>query len=190
MDLGQRRVGPMAELTAEMVVDALVPSEVQVAPNGRQVAFVVAPVGRREEQAQTAIWLVPTDGARPARQVTAGLVHDRSPRWSPDGAWLYFLSDRAERGTAHLHRLALDGGEAQALTGGKLVIDAYAPLPDGRTVVLVAADPPSEEDERRERERDDAQVFGERWRRARLRLLDLATREVRLLDCLADRHVV
>ncbi len=43
---------------------------------------------------RTALWLVPTDGSEPGRQLTLGALHDAAPRWSPDGRWLAFLSDR------------------------------------------------------------------------------------------------
>jgi dipeptidyl aminopeptidase/acylaminoacyl peptidase len=177
-----------ATLTAEMIVDGLIPSEPQLAPDGKFVAFTVAPVGRRERERQSAIWLAATDGTTPPRRVTAGVVEDRLPRWSPDGAWLYFLSDRDERGKAQLHRLPIAGGEAEALTDWKGGVKEYAPLRDGR-VALLAPDGASEEDERRERERDDAQVYGERWPRARLRLLDVTTREIRSVAGLDEEDV-
>ena len=55
---------------------------------------------------------------------------------------------------------------------------------------MVAADEPTEEDKRRRAERDDALVWGQRLRYGRLRLLDLATGELRAVDGLGDRHVV
>ncbi|MFN8514219.1 MAG: hypothetical protein U0841_16845 [Chloroflexia bacterium] len=85
------------------------------------------------------------------------------PKWSPDGAHLYFLSDRAERGKTQLQRLPLGGGEAEALTTWKGSIEEYTRLPGGQQIALLATDPPTDEDERRERERDDADVYGERW---------------------------
>ena len=183
----------MVELTAEMVVDGRLPSDPQVSPDGRHVAFVVAPVGRRGEHAQRAIWLAPADGAGRARRFSGGAANDHLPRWSPDGAWLYFLSDRDERGKAQLHRLRRDGGEAERLTDWKAGLAGYAPLPGGQTVAVWAADPETEEEERRREERDDADVFGEHWQRQRLHLLDLATRELRPLSTtengLQERHV-
>ena len=176
-------------LTAEMIVDGVLPAEPQISPDGRWVAFSVAPTGRAERERQSAIWLVATDGATPARRVTAGTVQDHLPRWSPDGEWLYFLSDRAVRGKAQLHRLPLGGGEAEALTDWKAGIGDYVVLPAVATIALLAADPPTEEEERRQRERDDAEVYGERWSRARLRLLDLTTREVRTVAGLDEEHV-
>jgi len=52
------------------------------------------------------------DGSTSAFQLTSGEARDDSPRWSPDGRALAFLSDRAERGTKALYRIAVDGGEA------------------------------------------------------------------------------
>src|SRR5438552_14176275 len=100
----------MSELTAQMIVDGLVPADPQIAPDGRHVAFVVAPLGRRDEHPQSAIWLARTDGSAPPRQITAGTANDRAPCWSPDGETLYFLSDRSERGKAQLYCLPLGGG--------------------------------------------------------------------------------
>lgn len=179
----------MKELTAEMIVDGLTPSDPRLSPDGRLVAFVVAPVGRREEHSRSAIWLAPADGSAGPRRLTAGEAEDKAPRWSPDGDRLYFLSDRSERGKAQLHRMPARGpGEAEALTAWKSGISGFVPLPGNRRVALLCEDEPSEEEERRQAERDDAEVFGEGWPYHRLRLLDVGTGEVRTVD-LGKRHV-
>ncbi len=177
-------------LTAELIADGVTPREPQISPDGRSVAFVVAPEGRREEQPSSAIWLASATGDAAVRQLTASLGKDRRPRWSIDGRALFFLSDRAERGKrTNVYRLSLDGSEAEAMTDWRTKIDAFEPLADGTTIAFLAPDPPDDEDRRRESTRDDAEVFGERWRPARLRLLDLASRGISTLDALGDRHV-
>ena len=166
----------MTGLTPETIVDARMPSDPRVSPDGSLVAFVVAPMGQRGEHRESAIRLAGTDGSPAPRKLTAGHAEDASPRWSPDGEWLYFSSDRVERGKAQIYRLpARTAGEAEVLTSWKAGVEGFVPLPDGRTVAFWAKDEPTEEDERRERERDDAEVFGERWPYARLRLLERAT---------------
>lgn len=64
-------------------------SDPQISPDGRYVAFVKsAPEGGPH------IWLVPTDGGSPARPFILSEGVDVSPRWSPDGTKIAFLSDR------------------------------------------------------------------------------------------------
>jgi dipeptidyl aminopeptidase/acylaminoacyl peptidase len=179
----------MPELTPELIVDGLVPEDPRVSPDGHWVAFVAAPVGKAGEHPVSAIWLAPSDGATPARKLTAGSANDRAPRWSPDGRWLFFTSDRAERGKTQLYRISLDGGEAEPLTEWSGGIAGFVPVLDGALVAFWAKDEPTEEDERREHERDDPRVWGERVPYARLRILDLGTRTVRTIDALGDRHV-
>jgi dienelactone hydrolase len=64
------------------------------------------------------------------------------------------------------------------------------PLAGGEMVAVIAADEPSEQDERRQAERDDAIVWGAGASPGRLRLLHLGTRELRVMAELGDRHVV
>ena len=178
----------VSELTAEFLVDRLDPREIAVSGDGRLVAFVAAPVGQPEKHPQNAVWLAQSDVPNSARRFTSGTADDRAPQFAHDGGSLYFLSDREERKVAQLYRVSLEGGEAQPFTGGKPGIDAYAPLADGRRVALLRADAPSDEDERREQERDDPAVFGD-WELQRLRLLDLKTGETRTLTSPGEKHV-
>ena len=180
----------MTEATPQMVVDGAVPLHPVISPDGRWVAYAVTPIGMREKHPAGALWVAAADGSSPPRKLTAGTANDSVPRWAPDSASLFFTSDRMERGTSQLHRISLDGGEAEALTTWKGGISDHLPLGDARTVAVIAADEPTEEDERRETERDDAQVWGERVPYDRLRLLDLGTGELRVMDGLGDRHVV
>jgi dipeptidyl aminopeptidase/acylaminoacyl peptidase len=175
------------KLTAEPVTDGEAPSQPVVSPDGCWVAYVVAPVGRRAERL-CAIWLAAADGSSPPRKLTAGTAADFCPRWAPDSASVFFLSHRT--GSRQLHRIRLGGGEAEVLTDWRGEISDARPLADGRLVAVVATDEPTEEDERRRAERDDAFVWGQQLRRSRLRLLDLATGELRTVDGLGDRHVV
>jgi dipeptidyl aminopeptidase/acylaminoacyl peptidase len=180
----------MAELSAALIVDQALPTELDLSPDGRLVAYVLAPQSRREEHPVAAVWVAPSDGSGAPRQFTAGVAHDHAPRWSPDGATLAFLSDRAIRGTDALYRIAAAGGEARPLTPTthRRSIKAFAWSPDGAYVAFTSADEPDAEATRREQERDDADVYGARWPFARLRLLAPAGGEIRTLAA-GDRHV-
>jgi len=176
------------ELTAELVVDGAVPSQPVISPDGCWVAYVVAAVGRRAERRICALWLAAADGSSSPGKLTAGMAADFGPRWAPDSASVFFLSDRT--GSPQLHRIRLAGGEAEVLTDWHGEISDARPLADARLVAVVATDEPTEEDKRRRAERDDAIVWGEQVRCGRLRVLDLATGELRRVDGLGSRHVV
>jgi dipeptidyl aminopeptidase/acylaminoacyl peptidase len=180
--------GEAPELTAELVVDGAVPSQPVISPDGCWVAYVVAPVGRGGERRLCALWVAAADGSSPSRKLTAGMAADCDPRWAPDSASVFFLSDRT--GSRQLYRVRVGGGEAEVLTDWRGEIREAWPLAGTGLVAVVATDEPTEEDERRRAERDDAFVWGQQLRCGRLRVLDLATGELRTVDGLGGRHVV
>src|SRR5579884_1844488 len=87
----------------------------RVSPDGRLVAFCVGEVSKAKEHAEGTIYLAATDGATPPRPFTQGPGLDAAPRWSPDGAQLAFVSDRAKRGRPSLYVIPAGGGEARRL---------------------------------------------------------------------------
>ena len=68
---------------------------------------------------------------------------------------VYFLSDRAQRGTAQLYSISPDGGEATALTDWEHGVAGYLPLRDGR-IALLAINAETEDQKARKERRDDA----------------------------------
>ena len=179
-------MGTQLLLTAELVVDGAVPREPVLSPDGRWVAYAIAPVGHPGERRLRTLWVAAANGSSPPRRLTAGTAADSGPRWAPDSASLFFMSDRT--GSPQLHRIRVDGGEAESLTDWRGDIYDFCPLADGR-VAVVASDEPTDEDERRRAERDDPIVWSQQSGRGRLRLLDPSTRELRVISDLSGRHV-
>lgn len=70
------------------------PSNARVSPDGSLIAYVVNTPVPSGEHRNSHIWLVSTDGNSQARVFVLGGGSDSSPRWSPDGKSLAFLSDR------------------------------------------------------------------------------------------------
>jgi dipeptidyl aminopeptidase/acylaminoacyl peptidase len=104
-----------------------VPSAPTLSPDGRTAAVSVTRIDPDADDYTSQLWLVPTDGSGPPRQLTRGW-RDTAPRFSPDGRWLAFL--RAVRdepapgvepstvraGRAQIWVLPVDGGEPRRLT--------------------------------------------------------------------------
>ncbi|HMT21395.1 MAG TPA: S9 family peptidase, partial [Promineifilum sp.] len=92
-----------------------VPSDPQISPDGRRVAYIVQRVERETEKKYANLWVADVESGRP-RQFTHGKWNDSQPRWSPDGRTLALVSNRGSEEQAQLYLLPLDGGEARPLT--------------------------------------------------------------------------
>jgi dipeptidyl aminopeptidase/acylaminoacyl peptidase len=124
----------------------LSPSDVQRSPDGRWLAFRGERLDALEGHPVGRICLVAADGSDEVRQITHGPNDDSSPRWSPDGATLTFLSDRAEAGEHQLYALGIGTlGEGRALTSfDDGVAEQHAWSPDGSRILVVVAGPEAE----------------------------------------------
>ena len=115
------------------------PADPTVSPDGRTVVVSVSRVDLDADEYFSDLWLLPTDGSAPPRQLTNG-PRDSSPRYSPDGRWLAFV--RSGKDTkAQLHILPVDGGEARKLTDHPLGVDSPAWDPQSRRLAYVARVP-------------------------------------------------
>lgn len=115
-------------------------SDPQISPDGRRVAFVVTTASDEKDAYFSNIWIVGADGGEP-RRFTTGPTRDTTSRWSPDGRWLAFVSDRGEKKLVQLDLVRADGGEAVALTNvpnGVFGGAGVAWSPDSTRIAFVA----------------------------------------------------
>ena len=86
-----------------------------LSPDGKRVAFTVTTVREAENKRHSEVWVAPTAGGEPQRYTAPG-TESSSPRWSPDGAYLFFTSKRdGGKGTTWALRMDQPGGEATQL---------------------------------------------------------------------------
>ncbi len=136
----------------------------RLSPDGSRVAYVVSSVDRDRNAYRSAIWVVELDGSAEPRQFTSGGRSDRDPRWSPDGGWLAFVSNRGEdeKAPAQLYVMPADGGEARQLTDGKESVESPAWSPDSQRLAFarrVRDEAYDEEDERKRAPRRFTRLF-------------------------------
>ena len=77
------------------------------------------------------------------RQLTTDTAMDRVPRWSPDGEWVAFFSDRS--GSLQLWRIHRDGSDLQQLTDHPKGASLAAWSPDGSQIAVIVAFGPGAE---------------------------------------------
>jgi dipeptidyl aminopeptidase/acylaminoacyl peptidase len=128
-------------------------SDAHISPDGKQAAYVLTTVDRQKNRRDSSIWMVAVDGKSAPRRLTAEGVNSTSPRWSPDGSKLAFLSTRAagsgadqaaEAPRPQICILRMEGGEAQALTHMKSGAGAFQWSPDGKRLVTISRTGPSD----------------------------------------------
>ncbi len=127
-----------------------------VSPDGRQMLYVLTTPDWAQARRQSDLYVVSTDrGISSARQLT--FTTDRnetSPKWSTDGSFIAFLSDRdvlpaaggrggagAEAGGGSRNQLfvmRLDGGEARRVTAARDGVSNFEFTDDGRSIVYTA----------------------------------------------------
>ncbi|MEO7664476.1 MAG: hypothetical protein ABIV26_05065, partial [Candidatus Limnocylindrales bacterium] len=132
-----------------------IPTDPRLSPDGRTLVCTVQHVAPGHDGYLTSLWRVALDADGlasfpPYRLTTAGR-HDSSPRFSPDGTTLAFLSDRRtaveDEPTApkdredqvQVHLLPLDRpGEARRLTDLPRGIREFAWSPDGTQLAVIS----------------------------------------------------
>ena len=102
-----------------------------------RVACIVKSVDRDNNAYREKLWSYPVTGPGPGVQLTQGPSKEASPRWSPDGSQLAFVSDRV--GTQQIHLLSMKGGEAKQLTHFPQGASNLGWMPDGRALLATVA---------------------------------------------------
>lgn len=170
----------------DLLFSVKVIKETAISPDGLRLAWVEAQNNPdRTESTHSLIHVIEATDSKP-RRVTAGdgvAAHsEKGLAWSPDGAWMAFLSDREKPKQAQLFVAPAAGGPAHRLTdlSGQMAKPQWAP--DGRTIALLVIEgqelPSGVGAVAR---RDDGEVE-ERIYEQRLLLVEVATGRTRIIS--------
>src|SRR5213080_4669014 len=114
------------------------PTDPQISPDGKRIVYVRRFADPMTDKRYSNLWIINTDGTD-HRPLTTGNRSDASPRWSPDGMRLAYLSDAD--GKQQLYVRWMDTGQTARITNLDQAPDAIAWSPDGRMISFSALAP-------------------------------------------------
>jgi dipeptidyl aminopeptidase/acylaminoacyl peptidase len=168
---------PRKPLTVEMTLNRWSIGDLRLSPDGNRVAMVVSepakPTGQRRN-----IWVYDFP-SRALKQLTASTKSDTRPRWSPDGRMLAFLSNR--EGMSQVYLISPDGGEARPFTESKTGITSFDWAPDGKRMAFETTAPKTEEEEKKEKDKEDAHIIGKPEGRTLFQVIDVESKTIKTL---------
>src|SRR5437773_7924366 len=144
----------------------------QISPDGKWVAYTITFGDFKQDAFITQICLVSSDTGR-SFQLTRGEKSSTSPRWSPDGRGLAFLSNRIDDKN-QIFLIDPSGGEAQQLTKSETAISNFAWSEDGKSIAYTATEPTSQPVKDRKEYFGDYDVVREGYSYVQLWTIDVA----------------
>jgi len=138
-------------------------SDVAISPDGKWVAYTVSVPREATDKAGSAykeLYIASTqkEGQRP---FITGKVRISSPKWSPDGKQLAFLTKRGDDANTQVWTIPMDGGEARAITKSESSVSYFQWSPDGAYIAYLATTPKSKREQQLEKKGYDFVYFEE-----------------------------
>ena len=149
------------KLTLDEFFNSVSFSGVEISPDGNSVVIVTERADWDQQIFRNDIWLYHDDGkggasARNLIQLTQS-GHDSDPKWSPDGRWIAFLSERkspSEKGgdsdsdsdskdeaASQIYLISPNGGEAFPVTQGEEDVHSFSWSADSQTIYFSTRQP-------------------------------------------------
>ena len=124
-------------MTIADLLGAVRVSEPQLSPDGRTVVYVRTTTDVATGTRNADIWSVPADGSGAPKLVIGGDKTENTPRWSPDGKSIAFISNRD--GAMQIYLADAGGGNVRQVT--KIAAGAQPPMvfsPDSSMLAFVS----------------------------------------------------
>jgi dipeptidyl aminopeptidase/acylaminoacyl peptidase len=150
------------KLTLDEFFNSVSYSTVAIAPDGSSVVIATERADWDQKIFRTDLWLYHDDGKSGSLIQLTQSGHDTEPKWSPDGRWIAFLSERKassekdsdsgddknknkdkdDKGeVSQIYVISPAGGEAIPLTQGQEEVHTFSWSADSRTLYFATRNP-------------------------------------------------
>jgi dipeptidyl aminopeptidase/acylaminoacyl peptidase len=126
----------------------------EISPDGHYVVIETERADWDQQIFRTDLWLYRDDGKNGSLIQLTQSGHDSQPKWSPDGRWIAFLSERkapsekeedsepdSKGEPAQVYLISPNGGEAFAVTVGEEEVHTFSWSADSQTIYFATRQP-------------------------------------------------
>jgi dipeptidyl aminopeptidase/acylaminoacyl peptidase len=148
------------KLTLDEFFNSVTFPALELSPDGNSVVIGVEHADWGQQIFRSDLWLFHDDGKSGSLIQLTQSGHDSEPKWSPDGRWIAFLSERkssTEKGddadpdsnstsnskdeTAEVYLISPNGGEAFPVTQGEEEVHTFSWSADSQTIYFATRQP-------------------------------------------------
>jgi Tol biopolymer transport system component len=115
-------------ITPEEIVNIREIADPQISPDGQWIVFVTkepADPTKRESKRNSDIWIVSTTDNKSEEKYIFGPDKEFSPRWSPDGKYLAYLSNSGDDGTVQIYLINRTDSKIIKITNVKNGVNGF-----------------------------------------------------------------
>ena len=142
------------KLTLDEFFNAVDFTAMEISPDGDSVVIGTERADWDQQVFRSDLWLYRDDGKGSLIQLTQS-GHDSDPKWSPDGRWIAFLSERKpstekdgdadsetkDESASQLYLISPNGGEAFPVTEGEEGVHSFSWSADSQTIYFATREP-------------------------------------------------
>src|SRR5579864_1150964 len=146
------------KLTFDEFFNSVTFSALELSPDGNSIVIGTDRADWDQQIFRKDLWLYREDGKGGSLIQLTQSGHDTSPKWSPDGHWIAFLSDRKagsekdngsdaedkedkDESVSQIYLISPEGGEAFAITRGEEEVHAFSRSPDSKFLYFATRNP-------------------------------------------------